>query len=236
MALLSRARVDRVDDVFDGFAQVDGLTREDRLAGLDLRELQQISDQTRQALGISMHGFDEFVGAHAVVEGAVEQCLGVGEDDRAGCAQLVRDVGHEVFPQRLEPSHVGDVVHDEHDAGAGPRRHGRAHQHPQRSFGADDDFDFGGSADAVEGVVDESFEGGHSESLAEHRFVAEAEQGLAGAVAQDDLAVVVEGDDAFAHGLQESVEAVAFVGERVQVLLELAGQAVEGAGEVVDVV
>ena len=58
----------------------------------------------------------EAPGRLPVVARSTEERLGVALDGGERRAQLVRDVGHEIAPDDLEPPELGDVVQHEHEA------------------------------------------------------------------------------------------------------------------------
>ena len=91
---------------------------EDLLAPLEPGQAEQVEDQLVESLDLLVDSLEESDVDRLVVEGPIEQGLGVGLDRGQGRLELVGGVGDEVLPHPLEPAQLGHVVEDEH----GPRR------------------------------------------------------------------------------------------------------------------
>ena len=89
-----------------------------RRAGLDQREVGEILDQPRHPLGVALDRAEEPLARLGRPLRVLEQRQRGGLDRRQRRAQLVRDVGHELLPQPLQPLEAGDVEEDHHDPGA----------------------------------------------------------------------------------------------------------------------
>ena len=71
------------------------------LARFDPREIEEVGDDPREALRVSMHRIEEGACVLRILQRAVEQRLRIGADDRHWSAELVGDVGDEVASYSL---------------------------------------------------------------------------------------------------------------------------------------
>ena len=112
---LVRARGEQVADVGDGLAHVEVDRVELELAGLDLREVEDVVDDRQQRAAGAAHGLGE--AALLVVERRVEQQVGHAEHAVHRRADLVADVGQELG---LQPRRLERLVARDHEFLLGP--------------------------------------------------------------------------------------------------------------------
>ena len=89
---------------FQNRYQVKRPVLENLLARLDPGEGEEVENQLVESFDLFFDTLQEAGIDRLVVEGPVEQSLGVGFDRRQGRLELVRRVGHEVLPHALEPA------------------------------------------------------------------------------------------------------------------------------------
>ena len=117
--LVCGAAAVRLDARFQHRDQVQRSVVEDLLARLEPGQAEQVEDQLVEPLGLLVDSLEEPGVDRLVVEGPVQQGLGVGLDRGQRRLELVGGVGDEVLPHPLEPAQLGDVVEDETAPGDG---------------------------------------------------------------------------------------------------------------------
>ena len=194
-----------------------------------------------QPVGLLGDLLQEAAAVLGVVDGAVEQRLDAGLDDRQRRLQLVRDVGDELLPQPFQAAQLGGVVQHEH---------GAARRRARQAGGVDGQAAAGGAvpvqllAAAARAWPGPARTTSCSGALADHLPELAADGGLGGnssscagpLVGEQDALLGVEGDDALDHAAEDGAQLLAVFLE----LGELRGQAlahvVEGAGQGADLV
>ena len=175
-----------------------------------------------------------------VLDRAVPQRLHQRLDRGERRAQLVRDVGDEVAPRRLQPSQLGQVVqHQQRQRlGHAPHRGGGGAQRPAPRA----ELDLGGPRPVVaQHPVDQRGQlvvaRDRDERPAEHVVLGRrAEQPLRRAIGQDDPAVRVDHQQAVPHRLQDGRQLAALLRDERDRLLQLVGHPVERPPELPDLV
>ena len=125
-ALVLGARFDHRQDVEERGAQVDGLEVELELAGLDLRQVEDVVDQVEEGLAVGEDALDEPLLLLVELAGhAAEEHVAVADDRGERRAQLVTHGRHEVALELVEVGElavlagellgVADVAHDHGD-------------------------------------------------------------------------------------------------------------------------
>ena len=86
---------------------------------LEPGQAEQVEDQLVEPLGLLVDPLEEPDVDVLVVEGPVEEGLGIGLDRGQRRLELVRGVGDEVLPHPLQAAELGDVVEDQDGARRG---------------------------------------------------------------------------------------------------------------------
>ncbi len=188
-------RLERAPDLFDQRRQRYALRARRPGARLDAREVEQVVHQLLHAPRVGQHLRHE-IAAYLRRHVLAGEGLRVAANHGERRLQLVRHVGHEVPPDRLEPPQPGDVVQDQHGAAPGERMGGEQHAALVHLDLEDRGFPAGqGALDhVVGGAVAEQLQGRRR-----HRVGREVEQAARCGVEHGHGPHAVERDDALGH-------------------------------------
>ncbi len=101
--LLGRARTRCLDALAHDQPEIDRFILERKLAGLDLGDEEQISDEAQQSPGVALDDGEKLALVLGDLAGLTfEHELEVAENRRQRCAELVRDEGDELVLHRVE--------------------------------------------------------------------------------------------------------------------------------------
>ncbi|MEY3458334.1 MAG: hypothetical protein RL215_1491 [Planctomycetota bacterium] len=183
-------------------------------------------------------------GGLGVFESASEESISAGLNDGERCFEFVRDTADEISAHGFESSDIGDITDDNDCAGMWSILDG------------DDGEDmvsviaWGAVFEGVHGAVAEGFFDGFEEGGNAYGFVesvsgldsfADGEESSGAGVDEHEALLLVDGDDAFDHGVKYGGEEIDGCGglatgvfEAEDAILELVFEFVERAGDISD--
>ena len=168
-------------------------------------------------------------GGVGVLEGGLHEGLGGRADGRDRRAELVRDVGHEVAPQRLEPAQVGHVDEHREQPARLSREARRVDEQASRLDAGQVDLPERHGASGAR-AVDQLVQVGVTDDLDEElvlRVRPEEQHRPQRRVHHDDAAVLVEDEDPLLHALEDATLQIALAPELAQVPFEAPRELVE---------
>ena len=200
------------------------------LPRVEARQAQQVAHQPLHPHGVARDDLEK-AARRGGVGAAVEQRFDVAPHRRERCAQLVRDVGHEVPAYAIGAAQLGDVV--QHDDGAGRSlgaHRGAAHRHDdavrQRQFEA---LAFLAAAERRADLRGDVRVADDLEVVAPFRLVLQPQHPLRGAVGQLHVPLGVDDEDPFGHPAENGLHAGAIRGELLRPAPDVANRLVEHA-------
>jgi hypothetical protein len=209
-----------IHGVFDGDRTVFDIAA----AGFEIGKREQIGRDVVQADGMSLNHFDEAAVVLIVGKRAAEQRFRVSPDGRKGSAHFVRDIGHEIAPHALQTLEAGDVMQNHERAAVIRHRQGS-------EIGFEDRRIFPGELQFAalrlaggKHAGDEAKEARVAHQPDEGRALGngrpEAKRLGQGVIAEHHAHLMIHGENAFRHALEDGVAAGGFETEAVHQLAD----------------
>jgi hypothetical protein len=147
--------------------------------------------------------------AEGVIKGSGEERVGAGLNYGEWCFEFVRDTADEIASHSFEASDIGDIANDDDSAGLGRVLNGNGNKEMVGLISGISVFE---GADVLfgEAFLDGVEECGDANSFVESvsgcDAIADGEQSACAGVKEENALIVVDGDDAFDHGIEYSGE------------------------------